>query len=50
LLWGNAYVIAGVVILLIALWLGFRLRKRPPVAEGAAPLRVPAPAEQSTQN
>ena len=35
LLWGNAYIIAGVALLLIALWLGFRLRKRPPVAEAA---------------
>jgi alpha-1,2-mannosyltransferase len=50
LLWGNAYVIAGVAILLTALWLGFRLRKRPPVAEVAAPQQVPAPAEQTTQN
>ncbi len=35
LLWGNAYIIAGVALLLIALWIGFRLRKRPPVAEVA---------------
>src|SRR6202034_4545384 len=33
LLWGNAYIIAGVALLLIALWLGFRLRNRPPAAE-----------------
>ncbi|HEY6494264.1 MAG TPA: glycosyltransferase 87 family protein [Trebonia sp.] len=36
LLWGNAYIIAGVALLLIALWIGFRLRKRPPVAEVSA--------------
>jgi len=35
LLWGNAYVLAGVALLLIALWTGFRLRSRPPVAEAA---------------
>jgi alpha-1,2-mannosyltransferase len=35
LLWGNAYIIAGVALLLIALWIGFRLRKRRPVAEVA---------------
>lgn len=33
LLWGNAYILAGVVLLLITLWIGFRLRKRPAVAE-----------------
>jgi alpha-1,2-mannosyltransferase len=32
LLWGNAYILAGVALLLIALWIGFRLRKRPAVA------------------
>jgi alpha-1,2-mannosyltransferase len=42
LLWGNAYVLAGVALLLIALWLGFRLRKRPPVAEVPAQEQVPA--------
>jgi len=35
LLWGNAYIIAGVALLLIALWTGFRLRNRPAVAEVA---------------
>jgi alpha-1,2-mannosyltransferase len=35
LLWGNAYIIAGVALLLIALWIGLRLRKRRPVAEVA---------------
>lgn len=33
LLWGNAYIIAGVALLLVILWIGFRLRKRPPAAE-----------------
>ena len=33
LLWGNAYILAGVALLLIALWIGFRLRKRPAVPE-----------------
>jgi alpha-1,2-mannosyltransferase len=33
LLWGNAYILAGVALLLIALWTGFRLRNRPPAAE-----------------
>jgi alpha-1,2-mannosyltransferase len=36
LLWGNTYVLAGVALLLIALWTGFRLRNRPPVAEVSA--------------
>jgi alpha-1,2-mannosyltransferase len=36
LLWGNAYIIAGVFLLLAALWIGFRLRKKPPVAEVSA--------------
>jgi alpha-1,2-mannosyltransferase len=35
LLWGNAYILAGVALLLIALWTGFRLRNRPAVAEVA---------------
>jgi alpha-1,2-mannosyltransferase len=35
LLWGNAYIIAGVALLLIALAIGFRLRKTPPAAEAA---------------
>jgi alpha-1,2-mannosyltransferase len=42
LLWGNAYVIAGVALLLIALWIGFRLRKKPPVAEVSAQERQAA--------
>jgi alpha-1,2-mannosyltransferase len=33
LLWGNIYILAGVALLLIALWTGFRLRNRPPAAE-----------------
>ena len=33
LLWGNTYIIAGVALLLIALWAGLRLRKRPAAAE-----------------
>jgi alpha-1,2-mannosyltransferase len=33
LLWGNAYVLAGVALLLIALAIGFRLRKRSSSAE-----------------
>jgi alpha-1,2-mannosyltransferase len=33
LLWGNTYILAGVALLLIALWTGFRLRNRPAVAE-----------------
>lgn len=36
LLWGNAYVLAGVILLFIVLWLGFRLRKRPPAADEAS--------------
>ena len=32
LLWGNTYILAGVALLLIALWTGFRLRNRPAVA------------------
>ncbi|MGH3282765.1 MAG: hypothetical protein ACRDNW_27050, partial [Trebonia sp.] len=40
LLWGNAYILAGVALLLIILWLGFRLRKRSPVAEAAAQEQV----------
>ena len=42
LLWGNAYILAGIALLLVALWLGFRLRKRPPVAETAAAESVTA--------
>jgi hypothetical protein len=33
LLWGNAYILAGVALLLIALAIGFRIRKRSPAAE-----------------
>jgi alpha-1,2-mannosyltransferase len=33
LLWGNAYILAGVVLLLILLGIGLRLRNRPPSAE-----------------
>ena len=32
LLWGNAYVLAGVALLLILLGIGLRLRNRPPSA------------------
>jgi alpha-1,2-mannosyltransferase len=32
LLWGNAYIIAGVALLAVALWIGFRLRNRPKAA------------------
>jgi len=35
LLWGNTYILAGVALLLIALWTGFRLRNRPAAAEVA---------------
>jgi alpha-1,2-mannosyltransferase len=43
LLWGNAYVLAGVALLLIALWTGFRLRSKPPVAEVTEERLVLAP-------
>ena len=33
LLSGNAYILGGIAVLLILLALGFRLRKRPAVAE-----------------
>jgi alpha-1,2-mannosyltransferase len=33
LLWGNAYILAGLALLLIALWIGIRLRKQPAVAQ-----------------
>jgi len=33
LLWGNAYILAGVALLLILLGIGLRLRNRPPSAE-----------------
>jgi alpha-1,2-mannosyltransferase len=33
LLWGNIYILAGVALLLIALWTGLRLRNRPAAAE-----------------
>ena len=42
LLWGNAYILAGVALLLVALGIGFRLRGRPPVAEAAAQQQVAA--------
>jgi alpha-1,2-mannosyltransferase len=42
LLWGNAYIIAGLGLLVVALWVGFRLRKRPPVPEAAAAESVTA--------
>jgi alpha-1,2-mannosyltransferase len=42
LLWGNAYILAGVALLLIALGIGFRLRRRPPVAEATAQEQVAA--------
>jgi alpha-1,2-mannosyltransferase len=42
LFWGNAYVIAGVALLAIVLWLGFRLRKRPAPAEAASSEQVTA--------
>jgi hypothetical protein len=48
LLWGNAYIIAGVALMLVALWLGFRLRKRPPVAETAAAEAVTAAVSSPT--
>ncbi len=37
LLWGNTYLLAGVALLVIALWTGWRLRNRPPAAEAADP-------------
>jgi flagellar biosynthesis/type III secretory pathway M-ring protein FliF/YscJ len=42
LLWGNAYILAGVALLLIVLWLGFRLRRRPRAAEATAQEQVAA--------
>ena len=33
LLWGNAYIFSGMALLLVALFIGFRLRRRTPVAE-----------------
>lgn len=42
LLWGNAYVLSGIALLAVALWLGFRLRNRPPAAEAAAREQVTA--------
>jgi alpha-1,2-mannosyltransferase len=33
LLWGNAYILVGVALLFVVLWIGFRLRNTPPVAE-----------------
>lgn len=42
LLWGNAYILAGVALLFIILWLGLRLRKRPPAAEPTAQEQVTA--------
>lgn len=42
LLWGNAYIIAGVAILLILLSVGFRLVKRSPAAEVPAQEQLPA--------
>jgi alpha-1,2-mannosyltransferase len=33
LLWGNAYILSGMALLLIALFIGFRLRRSTPVAE-----------------
>jgi glycosyl transferase family 87 len=51
LLWGNAYLIAGVALLLILLGTGLRLRKRSPAAEvsPAEPLRaaIPSPVIRS---
>ena len=37
LLWGNAYILAGVTLLLILLALGWRLARRGPAAPAAAP-------------
>jgi alpha-1,2-mannosyltransferase len=37
LLWGNTYLLAGVALLAIALWTGWRLRNRHPAAEAADP-------------
>lgn len=42
LLWGNAYILAGVALLLVALSIGFRLRGRPPVAEATVQQQVAA--------
>jgi alpha-1,2-mannosyltransferase len=36
LLWGNAYILAGVALLAVALWTGFRLRNGPPAGEVSA--------------
>jgi hypothetical protein len=36
LLWGNAYILAGMALLLIALWTGFRLRSGPPAGDVSA--------------
>jgi alpha-1,2-mannosyltransferase len=42
LLWGNAYVLAGVAIMLVLLVVGLRLRKSPAPGELPAPAPVPA--------
>ena len=42
LLWGNAYILAGVALLLFLLGIGLRLRNRPPSAEVSPPEPVTA--------
>jgi len=45
LLWGNAYILGGMVLLLVLLAIGFRLRRVPPIAEAGGedlPAEVPA--------
>jgi glycosyl transferase family 87 len=42
LIWGNAYILAGMALLLITLFIGFRLRKSAPVAEVSPQQPLPA--------
>jgi alpha-1,2-mannosyltransferase len=53
LLWGNAYILAGVALMFILLGIGFRLRNRPPAAEVTEqppPAREPAAAHTERDN
>jgi alpha-1,2-mannosyltransferase len=47
LLWGNAYVLAGVLVMMVLLVLGLRLRARPTTPAAAAPEPVTAPLPAS---
>ena len=42
LLWGNAYIIAGVALLLVLLAIGFRLARRSPAAAASSQEQLPA--------